>query len=163
MTKSVPAQATDAFCQACSVAPTFPRHEAELDEVTRARARHVISEIERTTQATTAMREILLGQLMDESHVSLRDDFDVSSEAPDTIVDCARATDGCLGARMSGAGVGGCAVALVDGEKAQKFCAKVEATYRTRSGHEPQHSAYVCAATDGACVVVEDEGDDTLE
>jgi len=162
MTKSVPAQATDAFCQACSVAPTFPRHEAELDEVTRARARHVISEIERTTQATTAMREILLGQLMDESHVSLRDDVDVSSEAPDTIVDCARATDGCLGARMSGAGVGGCAVALVDGEKAQKFCAKVEATYRTRSGHEPQHSAYV-AATDGACVVVEDEGDDTLE
>jgi galactokinase len=132
---------------------SFAQRQDELDEVTRARARHVISEIERTTQAAKAMRagdRALLGQLMDDSHVSLRDDFEVSSEALDTIVDCARGTDGCLGARMTGAGFGGCAVALVDSEKAPAFCTKVEALYRSRSGHEPQ--LYVCAATAGASV-----------
>ena len=132
---------------------SFAQRQDELDEVTRARARHVISEIERTTQAAKAMRagdRALLGQLMDDSHVSLRDDFEVSSEALDTIVDCARGTDGCLGARMTGAGFGGCAVALVDSEKAPAFCTKVEALYRSRSGHEPQ--LYVSAATAGASV-----------
>ncbi|MBT7861424.1 MAG: galactokinase, partial [Gemmatimonadetes bacterium] len=84
----------------------FEARAHELDEVTGRRARHVISENERTTAAAAAMRagdRAALGQLMDASHVSLRDDFEVSSESLDLIVECARPVDGCLGARMTGA------------------------------------------------------------
>ncbi|MBU07573.1 MAG: hypothetical protein CME13_06345 [Gemmatimonadetes bacterium] len=126
----------------------------ELDETTRRRARHVISENERTTAAAAAMREgdkALLGSLMDASHLSLKEDFEVSSEALDVMVECARPAAGCLGARMTGAGFGGCTVALVEATQTQGFCAEVGAAYQTRSGHEPQ--LYVCRATDGAAVV----------
>ena len=132
----------------------FEARSHELDEVTRRRARHVISENERTTAAANAMRcgdKKLLGALMDASHLSLRDDFDVSSEALDIIVECARPTAGCLGARMTGAGFGGCAVALVEAEVTPAFCQQVETDYRERTGNDPQ--LYVCEATDGAAVV----------
>ncbi|MBD05124.1 MAG: hypothetical protein CME24_12350 [Gemmatimonadetes bacterium] len=126
----------------------------ELDETTRRRARHVISENEHTTAAAAAMREgdkALLGSLMDASHLSLKEDFEVSSEALDVMVECARPVAGCLGARMTGAVFGGCTVALVEATQTQGFCAEVGAAYQTRSGHEPQ--LYVCRATDGAAVV----------
>ncbi len=134
--------------------PDFEARSSELDEITRLRARHVISENERTTAAAQAMQagdRRLLGALMDASHLSLRDDFDVSSAALDTIVECARQADGCLGARMTGAGFGGCAVALVEAEATAEFCERVDTGYRERTGNEPQ--LYVCEATDGAAVV----------
>ena len=132
----------------------FEARAHELDEVTGRRARHVISENERTTAAAAAMRagdRAALGQLMDASHVSLRDDFEGSSESLDLIVECARPVDGCLGARMTGAGFGGCAVALVEADATHAFCQQVEAEYRGRCSNEPQ--LYVCEATDGAAVV----------
>jgi len=133
---------------------SFAAREGEFDEVTRRRARHVITENERTTAAAQAMARgdaAQLGALMDASHESLRLDFEVSSEALDQMVTCARAHAGCLGARMTGAGFGGCAVALVDAARADAFAAQVAAAYRRESGNEP--SVYVCRATGGAAVV----------
>ncbi|MFH1570375.1 MAG: galactokinase [Gemmatimonadota bacterium] len=134
--------------------PELAARAGELDETTRRRARHVVSENERTLEAAQAMRAgdgRRLGALMDRSHESLRLDFEVSSEALDIMVTCARERDGCLGARMTGAGFGGCAVALVEAGRAAAFAAATAAAYRVRAGHEP--AAYVCAATDGASVV----------
>ncbi|HEY7314027.1 MAG TPA: galactokinase [Gemmataceae bacterium] len=134
-----------------------PRFEAEsgrLDEVTRRRVRHVVGENERTLQATDAMRRgdaLALGRLMDASHASLRDDFAVSSRELDVMVECGRAHPACLGIRMTGAGFGGCAVALIDAARAESFASAVTAGYHSATGIQPV--VYVCAATDGAEVV----------
>ena len=132
---------------------TFTARAEALDPVTRRRARHVISENARTLAAAAAMRAgdvARLGELMDASHASLRDDFEVTNAALDTIVDIARAQPGCYGARMTGAGFGGCAVALVEAARAPAFIAALDPAYRTATGLEPQ--SYVCRAADGASV-----------
>lgn len=128
----------------------FARADA-LPELTRRRARHVITEDQRTLAAAEAMRRsdaVTLGRLMGESHVSLRDDFEVSNEALNTIVDLAAAHEGCYGARMTGAGFGGCAVALVREDAAAAFEHEVAAAYRNATGLEP--AVYVSDATQGA-------------
>jgi galactokinase len=128
----------------------------ELDALALRRARHVISENERTIQAADAMRQgdaVTLGQLMNASHDSLRDDFEVSSDALNTMVECARREPGCYGARMTGAGFGGCAVALVRADSAETFAANVSAAYAQATGLTP--SLYVCQATDGASLTAE--------
>ncbi len=128
--------------------------DRELDEVIRRRARHVISENDRTLAAAAAMRRgdaATLGRLMDASHVSLRDDFEVSSPALDTMVTLARRHPGCLGARMTGAGFGGCAVALVVAAQAEAFAAEVATAYRAATGLEP--TITITTAADGAAVV----------
>ncbi len=130
----------------------FQREGGMLDPVTFRRARHVVTENARTEQAAAAMsagNAATLGRLMDESHASLRDDFEVSSPALDAMVEAARAA-GCIGARMTGAGFGGCAVALVRAAEAQAFCARVGAAYEAATGHTP--AIYVCRASDGASV-----------
>lgn len=130
---------------------TFFAREAELPALTRKRARHVITEDVRTLAAADAMRmndSETLGRLMWESHVSLRDDFEVSNEALNTLVDLAMGHEGCLGARMTGAGFGGCAVALVREDAAAGFEAEVAAAYQAATGLEP--AVYVTGATDGA-------------
>ncbi len=132
------------------------RFEAEsdrLDPLTRRRARHVITENERTLAAAAAMTAgdaTALGRLMDASHVSLRDDFEVSNQALDQMVAIARAQPGCLGARMTGAGFGGCAVALVQAERAASFADDVESGYSAATNLRP--AIYVCRADDGASV-----------
>ena len=85
------------------------------------------------------------------SHVSLRDDFEVSSDGLNLIVECAREHEACIGARMTGGGFGGCAVALVREDAAEDFAETVAASYEQRSGIKP--NVYVCHATDGAAVV----------
>lgn len=133
---------------------TFEAHADRLDEVTRRRARHVITENARTLQAVEAMRRgdaVAMGRLMNESHVSLRDDFEVSSRELNQMVECALRQPACYGARMTGAGFGGCAVALVRAGAAYAFAASVAECYRSATGIAP--SIYVCAATDGAEVV----------
>jgi len=132
----------------------FEARAEALEPVTRRRARHVISENERVLQAVAAMERgdaVELGRLMDASHVSLRDDFEVSSDALNAIVECARAVEGCYGARMTGAGFGGCAVALVRAELAERFAGQVAADYQARTGLTP--AIYICQATDGAQVL----------
>jgi galactokinase len=122
-----------------------------MDPLTWRRARHVVTENDRTLRAAEAMgrgdaRE--LGALMDLSHASLRDDFEVSSPELDRIVEIARARAGCLGARMTGAGFGGCAVALVEEAAAPGFLGAVPAEYRERTGLEP--ALYATGASAGA-------------
>jgi len=126
----------------------------ELDPTTLQRARHVVTENERTLAAAEAMRADdapRLGRLMNESHESLRHDFDVCNDGLNTMVDEARKAPGCFGARMTGAGFGGCAVALVAADRSEAFVGRVEAGYRKATGLDPK--VYVCRATNGAEVV----------
>jgi galactokinase len=132
----------------------FTTRAGELDPVIRARTRHVISENARTLEAARVMENgdpTQLGMLMNASHESLREDFEVSSHALNTIVEIARAQEGCFGARMTGAGFGGCAVALVIGEKAAAFSIQVAVAYEARTGLKP--NIYVCSAENGAELV----------
>jgi galactokinase len=133
---------------------TFAAQAQDLDDLTRRRAQHVITENERTLAAKNAMLAgdvQQLGALMNASHISLRDDFEVSSAALDAIVEAAWAHPACYGARMTGAGFGGCAVALVKTAHVDDFVAKVSADYTRSTGNTPQ--VYVCQAMDGAAVV----------
>ena len=132
---------------------TFASHEGELDPLTRRRARHVITENARTVAAAELLEKgdvAAVGLLMDESHVSLRDDFEVSRPELDTMVQLAKRESGCFGARMTGAGFGGCAVALVDRAHASPFARNVAAAYTGAVGLTP--AVYVCAASQGASV-----------
>jgi len=132
----------------------FQATAGALDELTRRRARHVITENARTLQAVEMMREgnaDALGRLMDASHASLRNDFEVSSRELDDMVSCARRSDRCYGARMTGAGFGGCAVALVDGDAAEAFAEEVVDCFRAATGVAPH--VMICTATAGAEVV----------
>jgi galactokinase len=132
----------------------FEKAAAGLDEVTRRRARHVIGENERTVQAAAAMRRgdaVELGRLMQESHRSLRDDYEVSSDALNAMVECASAHKACFGARMTGAGFGGCAIALIRAQAADDFVARTAAAYQQKTSHKP--AVYVCQATNGAEVI----------
>lgn len=123
----------------------------EERELVFKRARHVISENERVLEAVEVMRKgnaKRLGELFNESHESLKNDFEVTNDALNIIVECAREQVGCYGARMTGAGFGGCAVALVDEENVEAFVKNVTAAYRLRSGLEA--SVYVCKSSAGA-------------
>ena len=133
---------------------TFLEREHELDPLIRKRASHVVSENARTLSARDAMERgdaDYLGQLMIASHISLRDDFEVSSPALDAIVDCANAEAACYGARMTGAGFGGCAVALARADAADAFAMLVAAKYQAETGNEPL--CYVTTASRGADTV----------
>jgi galactokinase len=134
-------------------AERFQTESGRLDELTRRRARHVVTENERTLQAAEAMRRgdaIAVGRLMNESHASLRDDFTVSSRMLDIMVDCGRSHSACLGIRMTGAGFGGCSVSLIRADQAESFTSTVAARYQTTTGIKP--ILYSCNATDGAAV-----------
>lgn len=129
----------------------FDAESAALDPLTRRRARHVVTENERTLLAADALRAgdaAEVGRLMDLSHASLRDDFEVSSDALDTIVRIARPQPGCLGARMTGAGFGGCGVALVERAHADAFAASVHSAYESATGLDA--ALYVTTAQSGA-------------
>ncbi len=141
------------------VSPARLAHEAEaLEPVTRRRARHVVSENQRTVAAAEALRRRdarAVGRLMDLSHESLRDDFAVSSEALDLMVRLARHAPGCVGARMTGAGFGGCAVALVEAAQAEAFVDEVAREYAAAAGRTP--ALYVTTARAGASVLTRTE------
>ncbi len=130
--------------------------EAQMEPLMRQRARHVIGENVRTLNAARAMQHgdaDLLGRLMNESHASLRDDYEVSSEALNAMVTIAQQEPGCFGARMTGAGFGGCAVALVDAAQAPAFAQRVAAAYTEVTSLQPQ--IYITNAADGAETVTQ--------
>lgn len=121
------------------------------------RAHHVVSENQRTIDAAEALARgdaALVGSLMVASHESLRDDYEVSGPELDAMVEAARAASGCLGARMTGGGFAGCAVALVEGTELDDFMAETTRVYRDRTGLEP--AVYVCRASDGTSVQTEE-------
>ena len=130
------------------------KKKEEIDELAWKRARHIITENERVLQAVESMHNddpVTLGRLFDESHASLRDDFEVTNDALNQIVEIAQGQSACYGARMTGAGFGGCAVALVRQSQAGGFAEAVGAEFRRRSGLEAK--VYVCQASEGASVV----------
>lgn len=133
---------------------TFNAKAAGLDPVTRKRAKHIITENQRTLDAMAAMLQDdprVLGKLINESHASLRDDFEVSSDELNQIVACAlRRTTAVFGARMTGAGFGGCAVALVRDYHAKAFAQAVAACYQAATGLSP--NVYICFPSAGASV-----------
>ena len=127
---------------------------AGIDPVVLRRARHVVTENARTRAAAEAMTSgdgPGLGLLMNESHESLRDDYEVSSPALDTMATAARAVPGCLGARQTGGGFAGCAIALVEEDAVDAFCLEVAAAYQEATGLTP--AVYPCSASPGASVV----------
>lgn len=127
---------------------------SSLPQDLQPRARHVISENERTLKAAQAMVEgnaSLLGLCMNESHESLKNDFQVTNEALNIMVDSARMHDACLGARMTGAGFGGCAVALVKKASAESFAHSMDYCYSSILKIEPH--IYICDAANGAEVI----------
>jgi galactokinase len=133
----------------------FQAQAERLDDLTLRRARHIVTENDRVLQAVEAMQQgdaVRLGQLMNASHDSLRDDFEVTNQALNVIVECARQESACYGARMTGAGFGGCAVALIRADAARQFVASVAAGYQAVTGLTP--AIYVCTATNGAEVIV---------
>jgi galactokinase len=114
------------------------------------RARHVVSENARVLRAAAALRagdSGALGRLLHESHASLRDDFEVSTPELDVLAEALESA-GALGARLTGAGFGGCVVALADRGSAGTIAARATADYRSATGCEPV--AYLCHAVDGA-------------
>jgi len=121
------------------------------DEILMRRARHAISENERTLQALAALEAGELktfGQLMNASHVSLREDYEVTGIELDTLVEAAWEQPGVLGARMTGAGFGGCAIAIVEDEAVDAFRQAVGEQYEARIGYPA--TFYTATVGDGA-------------
>ena len=130
---------------------------AGLDEMIRRRCRHVISENARVQTAADSLRKNDLrrfGELMYESHASLRDDFEVSCAELDFMVDSAKRVDGVLGARMTGGGFGGCTVNLVQSEAVDRFKSEIEHEYKSFISIDPD--IFVCSAVAGAGRVLSD-------
>ncbi len=129
----------------------FTEQGGVLPDLVRRRAGHVISENARVLAAVAAMKAgdaRKLGQLLSASHTSLRDDFEVSSAELNRIVELAHKEPACFGARMTGAGFGGCALALVLAAGAAGFVDSVSARYEHATGLKPR--LFVCQASDGA-------------
>jgi galactokinase len=128
----------------------FRLHEAELPELIRARARHVITENDRAVRGAAALEQgdvATFGVLMNESHHSLRDDYEVSIRDLDILVEAARRVPGCYGSRLTGAGFGGCTVSLVEASAVEPFRREVAAAYREATGRDT--TIYICRASDG--------------
>jgi galactokinase len=126
----------------------------KLDDVTFRRCRHVVGEIARTTEAADKLvaRDFgRVGQLMVESHNSLRDDYEVSTAELDYLVEQSMTVPGVYGARMTGGGFGGCIVALVKPDAVEALSAKLDQVYPAKFGVRP--GTFVTTATDGARVV----------
>lgn len=126
------------------------KHQASLDAVVYQRAHHVVSENERVQAAFAAMQQQdakQLGELLKQSHQSLDSDYAVTNLALNQIVDCANQHPACFGARMTGAGFGGCAVALVKADDIDNFIQTVSENYTKQSNLKA--SIYVTKATAG--------------
>ncbi len=126
-------------------------HRKELPEVIYRRCRHVVTENERVLDAASALKQgdvAKFGQLMNQSHQSLRDDYEVSCAELDLMVGLARKVEGVFGARMTGGGFGGCTVNLVRRDKIDEFQNTVAAGYQEATGLTPE--VYVCKAVKGA-------------
>jgi galactokinase len=127
--------------------------QGRLDKVELRRARHVVTENQRVIESAAALRRgdvERFGRLMADSHASLRDDYEVSGPELDTLVSIASDTPDVLGARLTGAGFGGCAVALVSADQASQAASDIAARYRHATGRAG--SAYTCTLSDGTHV-----------
>ena len=129
----------------------FEKYQGELPEITRKRARHVITENARTLESVDALKAgdiARFGVLMNESHESLRADYEVSCKELDALAEAARSVDGVFGARMTGAGFGGCTVSLVNSDSVAAFQKQVAERYKETTGLNT--TIYVTRASQGA-------------
>jgi galactokinase len=123
---------------------------ARLPEPLKRRTWHVVSENRRVLKAVDALRAgdvLRFGELMYESHASLRDDYEVSTPEIDLLVELASRTEGVVAARLTGAGFGGCTVNLVRRDAVDGFVASAVEPYREKTGWSAE--MFVCAAVDG--------------
>ncbi len=129
----------------------FNRLSSTLPDEVRRRARHVVEEIERTRQAMDMLGSGDLrafGRLMNESHASLRDLYEVSCPELDAMAHIAQTLKGCYGARLTGAGFGGCTVNLVERRDAEAFTQELGRGYAAETGQRA--GIYICSAASGA-------------
>jgi galactokinase len=129
------------------------RHGGLLSQLVLRRCRHVVTENDRVQRAAAALeagRVDEVGRLMNASHVSMRDDYEISCREIDVLVEIAGRVDGVLGARMTGGGFGGCTINLVRVEAVDRFADEVGRTYKEATGITPQF--LVCRPGDGAGV-----------
>jgi len=156
------AEAMKAVARICSSARalrdvdegTLESAEHLMDPVTYRRAKHVVGEMRRPLQMAAALRSgdlQLAGDLMRDSHVSLRDLFEVSCAELDAMVESAMDQPGCIGARMTGAGFGGCAIALVHADRTEPFLAGVTARYEELTGRRA--AAFLAQPAAGASLL----------
>jgi galactokinase len=127
---------------------------AIADLIIRRRARHVVSENLRVRQSVTALRMGDLhtfGRLMNASHQSMKEDYEITGMEMDMLAETAQHTDGCIGARMTGGGFGGCVIALVKRSKAASFTEIVAGRYHSSTGLNCE--IYTCHAEDGVRVL----------
>ena len=130
------------------------RHAALLPPVVYRRARHIVTENERTVRAAAALEAgdlALMGQLMSQSHVSMRDDFEISCREVDIMVDIASRVSGVFGARMTGGGFGGCTISLVEAGAVEAFKDRVAKAYREATGLDP--TIFTCSPGAGVGAV----------
>ena len=133
----------------------FSRYKNELPEVIRRRCRHIITENVRTLCAAECLKKNdfeKFGKLMDESHRSMRDDYEISAKELDIMVEIANSCAGVLGARMTGGGFGGSTVNLVKREFLEAFTETITTEYRKRTSIEP--TILISAAAGGASEVL---------
>ena len=137
------------------VEPGFLEFErGRLDEITYRRALHVVEEMTRPFALALALAEadlVAAGFLMSESHISLRDLYEVSSPELDLFVELAQRHPSCFGARLTGAGFGGCAIALVSAEAAPAFADEVHTAYRAEI--DLPSAVFICRPVSGAHIV----------
>ena len=130
----------------------FEAHKSLIkDEIQLQRAKHAVYENQRTIDAVTALKAgdiERFGKLMNQSHISLRDDYDVSCEEIDILVDLAWKIPGVLGSRITGGGFGGCTVSIVKDESVNTFIETIGKTYLEKVGHEAEF--YTVDIGDGA-------------
>ncbi|HXF86500.1 MAG TPA: galactokinase [Anaerolineales bacterium] len=129
----------------------FHRIKHKLSSPIARRAQHVVEEIQRTEQSVFLLKQgniKAFGRLMNECHVSLRDLYEVSSPELDVMVEIAQSLPGCYGARLTGAGFGGCTVNLVAWDQVEEFVRELGIRYKNRTNREAK--IYVCRADDGA-------------
>ena len=136
--------------------PTFGKVESLIrDDARTRRARHAVYENRRTISAAKALKSgniTLFGQLMNASHESLRDDYEVTGKELDTLVDAARKIPGVIGSRMTGAGFGGCTVSIVKDANVDEFIEKVGKEYLEKIGYPADF--YVVEIGDGPREIV---------
>ena len=130
----------------------FEMHKNAIkDPIRQKRAKHAVYENQRTIRAVEALKNNdveLFGKLMNASHQSLRDDYEVSCEEIDILVDLAQAMPGVLGSRITGGGFGGCTVSIVKNDTVDRFVEEIGTAYQEKVGHEAEF--YVVEIGDGA-------------
>ena len=124
---------------------------SQLPVTIEKRARHIVEEIERARQAIPLLEQGKtreFGLLMNACHISLRDLYEVSIPELNTMVEIAQALPGCLGARLTGGGFGGCTVNLVASDQSEAFALALGPEYERRTGLHPE--IYICQVSQGA-------------